>query len=831
MPVDSDKVFQDNLKLWAKTCPKQALMLTYIDSTTIEGCLTKKGEDNLKIFIDDQKIALHSQEGAIEEARQWVEALPLKGIALVCVYGIGLGYYYDAIYSWLKKNRKRRVVFLEDDLAVIQKLLETKRASKILQDPQVQLLYFKDLKADETIFESLYWNFAMTRLAVSALASYSKNKSTSIELLRHKIAYDAAMKNALVDEYMRYGASFYLNFYQNMLWLDRSYLGNHFFGKFHKVPAIICGAGPSLAKNLPLVKQLLDKAVVFAGGSALNVLNGADFQPHFGAGIDPNPAQYTRLSQNSGYEVPFFYRNRMYHHAFKMIHGPRLYITGSGGYDTAELFEKKLGIEGGEELDEGHNVVNFCVEVAHAMGCDPIIFVGMDLAFTDMLEYAPGVVENAEVCRSTILDVEDQDSKAILRKDIYGQPTYTLWKWIAEADWIADFATDHPLITLINCTEGGLGFPGIANQSLKETSEKLLCRSYEISNRIHGETQNSAIAHIKVQKIVKIMNELSASLKRTLESLTILFQETQTHIAKIKAGQLDVIQSGKAALAETELAEEIGYKSVVGVFNEVFTRLLSGELHEIHVRRYSRKQRQLKKLELSCRKLAFLSDVVKVNDGLLAYALDERKKQKKGKIVSIELPPAQVVAQYEFSHHKMIISDPECDLFVDEIFDPVLVPDSREDGKVLLDGHILRVFFDHSWKLYECYVEKNGLLDGQAVLFYPDGNLKAESFYREGKLHGPSRFWNREGKLLAESFFIQGLQQGKGFFYYPSGKLYSLKRYKNGLWHGQQEYYYENGMLKTLMHYGHGQLLKEALLLLPDGSLDRPIYCYSTFNS
>src|SRR5690606_32776531 len=102
-----------------------------------------------------------------------------------------------------------------------------------------------------------------------------------------------------------------------------------------------------------------------------------------------NPAQYTRLSQNTGYEVPFFYRNRMYHDAFRVIHGSRLYITGSGGYDTAEYFEKKLGIKGGEEIDEGHNVVNFCVEVAHEMGCDPIIFVGMDLAFTGMDTYAP----------------------------------------------------------------------------------------------------------------------------------------------------------------------------------------------------------------------------------------------------------------------------------------------------------------------------------------------------------------------------------------------------------------------------------------------------------
>lgn len=409
------KLFQANLQLWAKTCPKQAVMLPYIPLPKYEENSTEKHEKNIQITINGKKVSLHSPKGALEEAQKWFESLPLKDIPLVCIYGVGLGYYYDVIRPWLKKSRKRRVVFLEDDLSVIHKLLETEKGAKILHDHQVQLLYFNDTQAD-AVFEGLYWNFSLSKLIVTSLASYGEHKAASLEDLRHKIAYDAAMKNAMVDEYMRFSASFYVNFYPNTLCLDQSYLGNQFFGKFHKIPAIICGAGPSLAKHLPFLETLLDKAVVFAGGSALNVLNGAGFQPHFGAGIDPNSAQHTRLSQNTAYEVPFFYRNRMHREAFRMIHGPRLYITGSGGYETAAYFEKKLGIKGGEELDEGHNVINFCIEVANAMGCDPILFVGMDLAFTGMDQYAPGVLEDAKVSSSAILDVEDEDSKAILKK-------------------------------------------------------------------------------------------------------------------------------------------------------------------------------------------------------------------------------------------------------------------------------------------------------------------------------------------------------------------------------------------------------------------------------
>lgn len=804
--MNNEKTFQGNLMLWAKTCPKQALMLPYVDTSKVESCCTEKGEENLKTVINGKKIYLHAQKGAREEAQRWFENLPLKGIPLVCIYGVGLGYYYDAIRPWLKKNKQHRVVFLEDDLAIVHKLLETERGTQILQDPQVQLLYFNDSKADTAIFEGLYWNFAMIRLAVTPLQSYEKAKAASFEELRHKIAFDAAMKNALVDEYIRYGANFYINFYQNLLCLDRSYLGNHFFGKFHKVPAIICGAGPSLAKNIQLLRHSLDKAIVFAGGSSLNVLNAAGFQPHFGAGIDPNPAQFTRLSQNTAYEVPFFYRNRMNHDAFRMIHGPRLYITGSGGYDTAEYFEKKMGIDGGEEIDEGHNVVNFCVEVAHAMGCDPIIFVGMDLSFTGMSGYAPGVVEDASVSQSAILDIENEDSKAILKTDIYGKSTYTLWKWLAESEWIGNYAKEHPAITMINCTEGGIGFPGVDNQSLQEVVQTRLTRSYEFKNRIHGETQNAIISKITVQKIVRAMNELSASLKRTVKNITILLEDAEANIKRIGEGKLGIVQSGRAALAETELAEEAGYQSVVEVFNEVFAHLLSGDVHEINVRKYSEKQRQLKKIELGCKKFAFLCDVAKVNEEIIAFALDKRKKGKKGKKVEVELPTL----------------DSECDLQIDEKFNPVKVPAIREDGKSLGDGHTLRVFYDSRWKLNECYVEKGGKLDGQALLFYPDGSIKTENFYLKGKLHGPSRCWSTQGGLLAEGYFVNGLQEGKVVWYYPSGKLYSLQRYKKGVWHGAQEYYYEDGTIKTLMFYDHGKLEGKPHLQLPDSTLARP---------
>lgn len=356
---------------------------------------------------------------------------------------------------------------------------------------------------------------------------------------------------------------------------------------------------------------------------------------------------------------------------------------------------------------------------------------------------------------------------------------------------------------MINCTEGGIGFSEVTNQPLKETTERLLIRSYEINNRIHGETQNSKILNLTKQKIVRAMNELSASLKRTVEHLEILLDDAKQAIAKIKGGADEYVQSGRAALAETELVEELGYQAVLSVFNEMYAHFLSGDVHELQVRkRFTEKQRQLKRWILTRRKLLFLSNVAKINEGLIAYAFDEQKKRKKSKKVVVEVPLLEFHA---------LNLETKC----------IKVPEVREDDKVLEDGHILRTFYDNQWKLCEAYVEKDGLPDGQDLLFYSDGKIKAENFYAEGKLQGPSRFWNHKGVLLAESLFMNGLRQGTTRWYYPSGKLYSMQRYQDGVWHGKQEYYYEDGTVKTLMDYVHGKLIGEALLLKPDGTLER----------
>ena len=393
--MPSEETFNKNVEKFSKILPEVALRLQYIDPSPVSFCKTRKDELNLTREVGGKPHYYHSNVNAKAEAEKWFKSLELRYVEVLYIYGVGLGYYYDAAKKWLKEDPGRYIVFIEDDMAVLHRLLETEKGGEILDDQQVQLHYFQDMQTSQSMLVWLTWYFIQMHPEVSALQYYAREREEFFSQLKIKIVQDAVMRESISGEYMRFGRSFYRNFYANMLQLPDSGHANKMFGQFKGVPAIICGAGPSLNKNFDLLKTLSERALIFSGGSSLNALSHRGMIPHFGAGIDPNPPQLERLMTNFGFEVPFFYRNRMYHRAFRAIHGDRLYLNGAGGYRVATWFERKLGIQG-MSVDEGHNVINMSIDVARNLGCDPIILVGMDLAYTGMRSYAEGVLPKSK---------------------------------------------------------------------------------------------------------------------------------------------------------------------------------------------------------------------------------------------------------------------------------------------------------------------------------------------------------------------------------------------------------------------------------------------------
>ena len=81
----------------------------------------------------------------------------------------------------------------------------------------------------------------------------------------------------------------------------------------------------------------------------------------------------------------------------------------------------------------------------------------------------------------------------ILKKDIFGNNVYTMWKWIVESEWVTKFTQEHPKVSIYNATEGGIGFADVPNITLEEAAQKLLRKDSPLQQNVNKAIENASI--------------------------------------------------------------------------------------------------------------------------------------------------------------------------------------------------------------------------------------------------------------------------------------------------------------------------------------------------
>ncbi|MCI5052386.1 MAG: DUF115 domain-containing protein [Simkaniaceae bacterium] len=232
-----------------------------------------------------------------------------------------------------------------------------------------------------------------------------------------------------------FGVQVYVNLRANMQSRVRNLRG-----KLWGVPAIVCGAGPSLDEDLERLKELNDRAVIFAGGSALAPLARAGVHVHFGGAVDPDPPP-ERFRGAVQFEMPLLYQNRVSHQLFSEHHGEKLLFGQNDPLEEA--------LVGGERFDGGWLVSNFLVHAALEMGCAPVVIVGMDGCWTPGREYVKGV----EGLQKGQMRAQDRFGNEVLtRRDLF-------WG----AHWFSQLQGE-----LINANRGGLPIAGWKEKTLDQ---------------------------------------------------------------------------------------------------------------------------------------------------------------------------------------------------------------------------------------------------------------------------------------------------------------------------------------------------------------------------
>ncbi len=255
-------------------------------------------------------------------------------------------------------------------------------------------------------------------------------------------------------------------------------------GKFAGHAAIVVSAGPSLAKNIDLLKRAAGRAVIIAVQTTLKPLLARGIRPDFVTTLD-----FSDLSRR------FFEGVEDFGDAV-MVAEPKAAFavvdTFRGGTGPAarrviflnnEFAQRCVGAElaGRSGLAAGSTVAHLSFYLAEHLGCDPIVFVGQDLGFSGSVYYTPGVtIHDAwrpELGRFCSLEQKEWERivrhRPILRRttDVAGRAIYTdeqMFTYLEQFE--RDFAASRARV--IDATEGGVRKAGTTAMALAEVIER-----------------------------------------------------------------------------------------------------------------------------------------------------------------------------------------------------------------------------------------------------------------------------------------------------------------------------------------------------------------------
>ncbi|QNU67114.1 motility associated factor glycosyltransferase family protein [Ruminiclostridium herbifermentans] len=256
------------------------------------------------------------------------------------------------------------------------------------------------------------------------------------------------------------GTDNYLNNWKHVFrGLDFSY----FEGMYKNRPAIVVGAGPSLDKNIEYLREAKGKALILCVDAALDSLLDKGIVPDIVASIE-RTTLITKFYKRDIIPDSIVYLGPNIIPGSVLERFNRIIFTGRKGDAVVRDLNSYIGFN---NLEIGGNVSNILIAFAQYLGCSPIIFVGLDLAYTNGRTHTAQVADNLEDSLSNVYK-----ESTVYVKGQNGEMLETFEFFMYAKNWIEILISINEEIKFINATEGGANIEGAENKKLKEVISK-----------------------------------------------------------------------------------------------------------------------------------------------------------------------------------------------------------------------------------------------------------------------------------------------------------------------------------------------------------------------
>ncbi|NLJ87382.1 MAG: motility associated factor glycosyltransferase family protein [Epulopiscium sp.] len=507
----SSSLFEKNARQYNKIYGKNL-----IDSKDNSNVVLEKTKDDnytVKLKYLTRELYLHSKYSPIKEAKRFVEKIEDYNIKTVfIIYGMGLGYHIMELMKYLHKDNP--LIIIEPDEEIFCKSFSILDWTKILNRDKTCFFTGTDRKAFNIVLGEFIDISNADNIQFLCFSQYDRLYpeflNIVVEEINNYISLFTISKNTRKHFWDKYNE----NFFNNLSSILMNYSINDLKGSFKNVPAFIVSAGPSLDKNIKELRNVKDKGIIFSGGRTLGALIKNNITPNFVVSMDPGIEAYNVLQEHANHNIALISTIVSNDMVIQEHQGNQFYISNSEYMELINYFTKKdMDI-----LPLGASVANASAAIAAYLGCNPIVFVGQDLAYTDGKYHAHSCKDEEENYEDEKFEVEG----------IKGGKVWTNSVWYTFLMWMEKFIHHSFDKLFIDATEGGAKINGTKVLTLKECIENYCKKAYDLDKELKEIIKNNKKEYKEEEYKLLLRN-----LKVSLDKVSIIVKKALSHLEKI----------------------------------------------------------------------------------------------------------------------------------------------------------------------------------------------------------------------------------------------------------------------------------------------------------
>ncbi|EKA4811320.1 motility associated factor glycosyltransferase family protein [Campylobacter jejuni] len=516
------ELFNKNIEALSNILLKESLK--EIKSSKFELIL---GKDNLDINLKDTSDNTFLYENVIDELNSMLNTYNDKYLLypVLYFYGFGNGILFKALLQ--NKNHQHIVVF-EKDIEIIWIMFHILDFSSELQSARLMILNTSSL--DIEFFSNFCSSkpfFQFSRIYFLELMShYYERFHEDILGLNKKLAEN--FKNSIVSygndplDALQGIEQFVYNLPQMIT--HPSYKELLSKRKGISDTAIIVSTGPSLTKQLPLLKKYASKATIFCADSSYPILAKHNIKPDYVLSLERIPLTSEFFNNDFGEfdkDIVFVCAGVVHPKTIEYLKNKTFIIT-----QKILAFPYYINLKNFCYAAIGFSVAHMAYEFATHLNYKNIIFIGQDLAYAE-----DGFSHTKDYSNLDKHEGHFQRDKGKFQCLAYGgngkaesSEVWTMFRF-----FLQDTISRNIISTTYNCTEGGARIEGTIEKPFLWACENLLDKDlnkpFEKLEPLSLNKQNEFLlkAYYKVYQSIKHCRDFSKILSNDFENIQSIY--------------------------------------------------------------------------------------------------------------------------------------------------------------------------------------------------------------------------------------------------------------------------------------------------------------------